>query len=174
MRELLFKNESQEAKRAQQLLDDRFLEEFAKVPAGWDFALDLDTLQTYSAESPIQIREKAASRERIVTLALKTKGRDDWPWRIVRLDPRAMQLLNDFLSGKTGAFACAATGVEEFQAVMFRKVDDLTRAVILADSVDKLRALNPHPSCEIRRVTIADIESFIKRSGGRWVIEMLT
>ena len=45
MSEPLFRNDSAEAKRAQQLLDERFREEFARIPNGWNFAIDLNTLE---------------------------------------------------------------------------------------------------------------------------------
>lgn len=172
---LTFKNDSPEAHLAQKLLNEKFHDEFAKVPDGWDFAIDLDTLQTFSAQSPLEINERAKSSERIVTLALKVKGRDDWPWRIRRLNPRSARILQEFQNGNCSAHIFTRAGINELTPTLFRKVDSMTRALILAESPERLKTFNPKPApgSEIRLVTVSDIREFVKKTGGRWVLEML-
>ena len=171
----LFRNDSPEAQLAQKLLDEKFRDEFSNVPDGWDFAIDLDTLQTFSAQSPIEIIEKAKSNDRTITLALRVKGRDDWPWRIRRLDPRAARLLEEFQNGNCSAYTFAQAGIAEFRPSLMRKVDEQTTGIFLAESPEKLRAFDPKPwpGSEIRRVTISDVREFVKSSGRQWSLEMV-
>jgi hypothetical protein len=168
-----FKNDSDEAKRAQRLLDDRFHQEFENLLDGWDFAIDLDTLQTFAAQSSLEIHESAKRNDRVVTLALKTKGRPDWPWRIHRLDPRSYQLLEDFRAGGCTAFTAARRGIVNFQPGVFRKVASDVRGIILADSPEKLRPFVSanDPAIEIREITFTDIEGTLKSA--KCVLEMI-
>ena len=121
----------------------------------------------------VQVAQRAKSDEGVVMLAMRVKGKDEWPWMIHRLDPRAYRLLEEFQTGKCGAFAFARKNCEEFQPGMFRKVNENIRAIVLSDSIEKLRPFScaKDPGIEIRRITLTDVEKYLKTR--LWVLEMI-
>lgn len=170
---LRFKNDSPEAKLAQQLLEEKFGEAYEEVRTGWTFGIDLATEETFVGESTVHVVQKAKSDERIVMLAMRVKGKDEWPWTIHRLDPRAYRLLEDFQAGECGAFTWARKNCEEFQPGMFRKVNKDLMAIVLSDSVEKLKPFvsAKHLGIEIRRITVTDVDKYLKTR--HWVLEMV-
>jgi len=164
MSEPIFKNESPEAQLAQKLLEEKFQKSYAKVPDGWIFGIDLETKRTFLAKSIIDLTLAAKPNERVVTVAMKVKGRDKWPWMIHRLDPRAYRLLEEFQAGRCTAFSIARKNVRAFQPGLFRKMSDTTQGIIISDAAEKLRefaGLND-AGIEIRELSLSDVEPYLK------------
>jgi hypothetical protein len=124
-------NDRGELRRANELAQTIFAEQFAGASAGKFLGIDVDEEEprAFVGESVMEVLNHARRMDRIVIVAVREAGRQDW-W-LVRMEPHAFELVDQFALGMATAFLYVKRGEVPLQPAFFRKLDQRRSGIIL-------------------------------------------